>query len=64
MSATAFSGPKLRIVNAAKVYNARSGDLLAALTFRDSQASLDCDPTRSLGATADPGTICSSLCPS
>ena len=29
MSATAFSGPKLRIVNAAKVYNARSGDLLA-----------------------------------
>ena len=29
MSATAFSGPKLRIVNAAKVYNTRSGDLLA-----------------------------------
>ena len=29
MSATAFSGPKLRVVNVAKVYNARSGDLLA-----------------------------------
>src|SRR5258708_27854285 len=29
MSAATFAGPKLRIANAAKVYNTRSGDLLA-----------------------------------
>ena len=29
MSAATFEGPKLRIANAAKVYNTRSGDLLA-----------------------------------
>ena len=29
MSAAAYAGPKLQVVNAAKVYNTRSGDLLA-----------------------------------
>ena len=37
------------------------GDWLAALIVRDSQGDLSCDPARSLGATADPGTICSDI---
>jgi outer membrane receptor protein involved in Fe transport len=37
------------------------GDWLAAVIVRDSEGDLSCDPTRSLGASADPGTICSDI---
>ncbi len=37
------------------------GNWLAAAIVRDSEGDLSCDPTRSLGATADPGTICSDI---
>ncbi|MEO6950866.1 MAG: TonB-dependent receptor [Polyangia bacterium] len=40
---------------------AGGGELLAALTYRDSEADLACDATRALGATADPGSSCSDI---
>jgi hypothetical protein len=39
----------------------KGGELLAALTYRDSTANLTCDAVRALGASADPGSICSDV---
>jgi outer membrane receptor protein involved in Fe transport len=42
-------------------HHGAGGDWLAAAIVRDSEGDLSCDPARSLGATADPGTICSDI---
>jgi len=39
----------------------KRGDLLASAIYRSGQGDLRCDPARALGASADPGTVCSDV---